>query len=196
MSVNLSVRSLLDESLPAIVTELLTANRVPPSCLTLEVTESSFLSDPARALGVVSRLSSLGVRLSIDDFGTGYSSLSQLHQLPVDEVKIDRSFVRELAHRREDVAVVRAITDLGRALGLEVTAEGIEDARTLQVLAGLGCHNGQGYHFAKPMPPAMFERWLRQAAADDSLIESLLRSEPVTPQPEPSLHRRGDGELA
>jgi diguanylate cyclase (GGDEF)-like protein len=174
VSVNLSMRSLVDETLPDTVAHLLLETGVPAAAVTLEVTESSFMSEPVRAIGIVSRLSGMGLRLSIDDFGTGYSSLSQLHRLPVDEIKVDRSFVQDLALRREDVAIVRAITDLGRSLGLEVTAEGIEDGRTLQLLAGLGCHNGQGFHLSRPLSPALFDRWLRQRREESTSIAMLL----------------------
>jgi diguanylate cyclase (GGDEF)-like protein len=177
VSVNLSMRSLLDEALPDMVAAVLAETGVPAAAVTLEVTESSIMSEPIRTIGIVNRLSAMGLRLSIDDFGTGYSSLSQLHRLPVDEVKVDRSFVQDLAHHREDVAIVRAIIDLGRSLGLEITAEGIEDDRTMQLLAGLGCTNGQGFHLSRPLSPALFARWLaahRQEAAD---LSSLLQVE-------------------
>ena len=174
VSVNLSMRNLLDDGLVDTVTRLLAETGVPPSAVTLEVTESSFMAEPIRTIGILNRLSSMGLRLSIDDFGTGYSSLSQLHELPVDEVKVDRSFVRNLASSRQDVAIVQAIVDLARALDLEVTAEGIEDGRTLKLLAGLGCHNGQGFGVARPMRPALFERWLQKRRAEDAGLEALL----------------------
>ena len=143
------------------------------------------MSEPVRSIGVVNRLSVMGVRLSIDDFGTGYSSLSQLHRLPVDEVKVDRSFVQDLAHKREDVAIVKAIIELGHSLELEVTAEGIEDSRTMQLLAGLGCTNGQGYHVSRPLSPAVFARWLRSHRADNADLEALLTADSA-PTPEPA----------
>jgi diguanylate cyclase (GGDEF)-like protein len=182
VSVNLSARNLLDESLPDTVATALAATGVPPSAVTLEVTETSIMSEPIRSIGIVNRLSTMGVRLSIDDFGTGYSSLSQLHRLPVDEVKVDRSFVQDLAHKREDVAIVKAIIDLGHSLDLEVTAEGIEDSRTMQLLAGLGCTNGQGYHVSRPLSPAVFARWLRSHRRESADIEVLF-AEPPPPAP-------------
>ena len=183
VSVNLSMRNLLDDALIETVTRLLHETGVPPSAVTLEVTESSFMAEPIRTIGILNRLSSMGLRLSIDDFGTGYSSLSQLHELPVDELKVDRSFVQDLASSRHDLAIVQAIVDLARALDLEVTAEGIEDGRTLQLLAGLGCHNGQGFSVSRPMRPALFDRWLQKRRAESDSLEALLAGEPVVDLP-------------
>jgi EAL domain-containing protein (putative c-di-GMP-specific phosphodiesterase class I) len=134
---------------------------VPPARLTLEVTESAVMADPARATAVLHQLRDLGVRLSVDDFGTGYSSLSYLKRLPVQEVKIDRSFVTGLAAQSEDVAIVRAIVDLGRHLGLEVVAEGVEDQETWDLLASMGCDLVQGWHLGRPMPVGELLPWLR-----------------------------------
>ena len=177
VSVNLSMRNLLDESLPDTVARLLIETGLPAASLTLEVTESSIMSEPIRAIGVVNRLSTMGIRLSIDDFGTGYSSLSQLHRLPVDEIKIDRSFVQDLSRQLEDVAIVKAIIELGQSIGLEVTAEGIEDGPTMQLLAGLGCTNGQGYHLCRPVSPAVFARWLRARREEAASLDALLNGE-------------------
>jgi EAL domain-containing protein (putative c-di-GMP-specific phosphodiesterase class I) len=118
------------------------------------------MADPARAVALLHRLRDLGVRLSVDDFGTGYSSLSYLKRLPVQEVKIDRSFVTSLREGGEDVAIVRAIVDLGRHLGLEVVAEGIEDQVTWDLLASMGCDLGQGWHLGRPMPMDDLFSWL------------------------------------
>jgi diguanylate cyclase (GGDEF)-like protein len=183
VSVNLSMRNLLDDALIETVTRLLDETGVPPSSVTLEVTESSFMAEPIRTIGILNRLSSMGLRLSIDDFGTGYSSLSQLHELPVDELKVDRSFVEDLASSKQDLAIVQAIADLARALDLEVTAEGIEDRRTLELLAGLGCHNGQGFSVSRPMRPALFDRWLHKRRAEAVGLEALLVSESVVELP-------------
>jgi diguanylate cyclase (GGDEF)-like protein len=165
VAVNLSARSLHDADLVEEVARLLRRHAVPAGRLTLEVTESSVMADPTRAVAVLHRLRDLGVRLSVDDFGTGYSSLSYLKRLPVQEVKIDRSFVTGLREQGEDVGIVRAIVDLGRHLGLEVVAEGVEDADTQTVLSDMGCDLIQGYHLGRPMPVAEFLPWLTARAS-------------------------------
>ncbi|WP_448625254.1 putative bifunctional diguanylate cyclase/phosphodiesterase [Geodermatophilus sp. URMC 64] len=164
VAVNLSARSLHDADLVDEVARLLRRHGVPAGRLTLEVTESSVMADPARAVALLHQLRDLGVRLSVDDFGTGYSSLSYLKRLPVHEVKIDRSFVSGLREQGEDVGIVRAIVDLGRHLGLEVVAEGVEDADTHEMLVDMGCDLVQGWHLARPMPPGEFLPWLATRA--------------------------------
>jgi diguanylate cyclase (GGDEF)-like protein len=160
IAVNLSARSLQDVDLVSDVARLLVCHGVPADRLTLEVTEGSVMADPDRAVAVLHDLRELGVRLSVDDFGTGYSSLSYLQRLPVQEVKIDRSFVTDLHTGTENVAIVRAIIDLGRNLGLEVVAEGVEDAATWDRLATLGCDVVQGWHLARAMPIDDLLPWL------------------------------------
>jgi diguanylate cyclase (GGDEF)-like protein len=160
MAANLSVRSLLDFSMPDEVARLLWEIDVPASALTLEITESSIMADPGRTIGVLSRLSAMGVKLAIDDFGTGYSSLSYLKRLPVDEVKIDKSFVMNMINDENDAVIVRSTADLGHNLGLKVVAEGVEDRATWDRLANHGVDIAQGYFLAKPAPPAVFEEWL------------------------------------
>ena len=160
IAVNLSARSLQDVDLVADVARLLARHDVPADRLTLEVTEGSVMADPDRAVAVLHDLRELGVRLSVDDFGTGYSSLSYLQRLPVQEVKIDRSFVTDLTRGTENVAIVRAIIDLGRNLGLEVVAEGVEDEATWDRLAALGCDLVQGWHLARAMPIDELLPWL------------------------------------
>jgi EAL domain-containing protein (putative c-di-GMP-specific phosphodiesterase class I) len=118
------------------------------------------MADPTRAVALLHQLRDLGCRLSVDDFGTGYSSLSYLKRLPVHEVKIDRSFVTDLRIDGEDVAIVRAIVDLGRHLGLDVVAEGVEDQVTWDLLVGMGCDLVQGYHLGRPMPVADLAGWM------------------------------------
>jgi EAL domain-containing protein (putative c-di-GMP-specific phosphodiesterase class I) len=142
------------------VDRLLRRHGVPAGKLTLEVTEGSVMADPARAIALLQQLRDLGVRLSVDDFGTGYSSLSYLKKLPVDEVKIDRSFVTGLRSGSDDVAIVRAIVDLGRHLGLEVVAEGVEDQETWDLLTEMGCDLVQGWHLGRAMPNAELVPWL------------------------------------
>ena len=160
IAVNLSARSLHDADLVAEVERLLRRHGVPAKQLTLEVTEGSVMADPTRAVAVLHALRDLGVRLSVDDFGTGYSSLAYLQRLPVQEVKIDRSFVIGLGQARENTAIVRAIVDLGRALGLDVVAEGVEDADTWQLLAAMNCDLVQGWHLSRPMPIDALPAWL------------------------------------
>jgi diguanylate cyclase (GGDEF)-like protein len=160
ISVNLSPRSLLDERTLPMVEDVLARHRLTPSRLTLEITEDSVISDPDTAIALLAQLRGTGVRLSVDDFGTGYSSLSYLRRLPVNEVKIDRSFIAHLSHDTHDLLIARAIIDLGTNLALDVVAEGIEDQDTWDHLAALGCHAIQGYHLAKPMPVADLPPWL------------------------------------
>jgi EAL domain-containing protein (putative c-di-GMP-specific phosphodiesterase class I) len=164
IAVNLSARSLHDPDLVEEVDRLLRRHGVPASRLTLEVTESAVMADPARAVALLHGLRDLGVRLSVDDFGTGYSSLSYLKRLPVQEVKIDRSFVTTLGTDAEDLPIVRAIVDLGRHMGLEVVAEGVEDATTLDLLGSIGCDLAQGWHVSRPMPLDGLLPWLGRAS--------------------------------
>ncbi len=164
VAVNLSVRNLLDHDLPKQIERLLSAYGLPPESLQLEITESMIMSDPERALATVSRLSGLGARFSVDDFGTGYSSLANLRKLPIDELKIDRSFVSPMLQNESDLIIVRSTINLGHDLGLNVIAEGVEDNGTLQRLAKLGCDLAQGYHVSKPMPADAFNNWLTETS--------------------------------
>jgi diguanylate cyclase (GGDEF)-like protein len=161
IAVNLSARSVLDPDLIPGVEALLQIHHLPAELLTLEITESSVLGDPHRTREVLLRLHGLGVRLSIDDFGTGYSSLSYLRQLPVQEVKVDRSFVEAMLAHPEDESIVRSIVDLGSSLGLGVVAEGVEDRPTWDRLATIGCQLVQGYYLSRPLPLAEFDAWLQ-----------------------------------
>ena len=165
VSVNLSVRNLLDPDLPALIGDLLTLYGLAPEALQLEITESMLMSDPDRSLVTLTRLAQLGVGLSVDDYGTGYSSLANLRRLPIDELKIDRSFVSPMLSDESDLIIVRSTINLGHDLGLKVVAEGVEDEATLTRLAGLGCDFAQGYHFSKPLAPDAFTRWLGIPAA-------------------------------
>ncbi|TFV76714.1 EAL domain-containing protein [Blastococcus sp. CT_GayMR19] len=151
VAVNLSTRCLLDADLPELVERLLTEHRVPAALLRLEVTESAVMGDAARCMDVLQRLRDLGVHLSIDDFGTGYSSMAYLRRLPVDELKIDRSFVLGMTTTAQDLVLVRTAIDLGHNLGLTVVAEGVELAEQVDALRELGCDIAQGYHYARPM---------------------------------------------
>ena len=160
VAVNLSARNLLDDTLPGDIAALLEEHRLSPHLLRLEITESSLIVDPGRAEAILAELHRLGISLSVDDFGTGYSSLAHLLRLPVDEIKVDRSFVSGLLVRRSEAAIVRATVDLGRRLSITVTAEGVEDHATWAKLAELGCDLGQGYWLARPMDAAALEQWI------------------------------------
>ena len=165
VAVNLSVRNLLDPGLPGQISALLDTYGLPADALQLEITESMIMSDPERALAIVGRLSDLGVRLSVDDFGTGYSSLANLKRLPIDELKIDRSFVSPMMQDESDLIIVRSTINLGHDLGLKVIAEGVEDELTLKRLATLGCDLAQGYHLSRPLAPDAFAAWVADNTA-------------------------------
>jgi diguanylate cyclase (GGDEF)-like protein len=162
VAVNVSTRSLLDQGFPDQVAEQLSAWQVPASCLVLEITESAVMADPALALDVLGRLHELGVGLAVDDFGTGYSSMAYLKALPVDELKVDRSFVGHMVSSPSDAVIVRSTIDLGHNLGLRVVAEGVETRATWETLKRLGCDTAQGYLLGKPMPAAELEPWLER----------------------------------
>jgi diguanylate cyclase len=152
VAVNLSVRSLMDLELPDRIAALLTWVGVPASALELEITESTVMGDPVRALGVLQPLADMGIRLSIDDFGTGYSSLAYLRQLPITEIKIDRSFVTNMTTDDNDAVIVRSTIEMAKNLGLEIVAEGVETPEVCAALARLGCDYVQGYLLSKPLP--------------------------------------------
>ncbi len=152
VSVNLSARNLHDETLSSQISNLLHYWNVSPEKLCLEITETAMMTNPAHAKKLLKELDDLGVRLSIDDFGTGYSSLGYLKQLPVDELKIDKSFVLNMAKDESDASIVRATVSLAHDLGLEVVAEGVEDQMSQDELSRMGCEYIQGYHIARPMP--------------------------------------------
>jgi diguanylate cyclase (GGDEF)-like protein len=160
VAVNLSSRCLSDVEFPAEVEAMLAEYKVPAERLTLEITESGLVGDTERPLPALHRLHQLGVRLSLDDFGTGYSSLSYLRRLPVDEVKIDKTFVLGMATDSGDLAIVRSIVDLSRHLGLAAVAEGVETEMTLRLLQEMGCDSAQGFYFSRPLPAERFEAWL------------------------------------
>ncbi len=162
IAVNLSPRNLLDVEFPAEVKELLERRQVDPGLLEFEITESTMLSDPVRTKLILEHLSQMGIRLSIDDFGTGYSSLSYLKGLPVNEIKIDRSFVMNMDSSVDDATIVRSTIDLGRNLGLEVVAEGVETEAVWNRLNALGCTVAQGYFLSRPVPPDELRSWLAE----------------------------------
>jgi diguanylate cyclase (GGDEF)-like protein len=180
VAVNLSVRNLADTGFPRRVTDALARHRVPAALLVFELTESAVMSDPERTLPVLRELQGLGVRIAVDDFGTGYSSLTYLRRLPVDEVKIDKSFVLGLASDLGDLVVVRAIVDLGHSLGLTVVAEGVEQDATRDQLTEMGCDVAQGFLISRPLGPDRFDAWLaartvRAAGAREGTVLTLIR---------------------
>jgi EAL domain-containing protein (putative c-di-GMP-specific phosphodiesterase class I) len=162
IAINASMREVLDPELPTQIEQLLASCELEPHWLRLELTESSLMAEPARALETLTRLRELGIQMSVDDYGTGYSSLRYLQQLPVDELKIDRSFVRSMVTNDSDLAIVRSTIELGHALGLHVVAEGVEDAATWARLGELGCDLAQGYFLSRPLPLPDLLRWLRK----------------------------------
>jgi diguanylate cyclase (GGDEF)-like protein/PAS domain S-box-containing protein len=161
VAVNLSTRNLLDPLLPDLVRELLFKHDVPPAALRFEITESVLLGEPERAMETLNQLRAIGVRFALDDFGSGYSSLSYLHRLPLEEVKIDQSFIRELSSAdASGSTIVGATVDLGHRLGFAVVAEGVESREEWDRLISLGCDIVQGFHIARPMPVEEVLRWL------------------------------------
>jgi diguanylate cyclase (GGDEF)-like protein len=161
VSVNISARDLMNRDLPEHVAELLAEHEVTPGLLCLEITESGFMEDPAHAQKVLDRLAELGVKLSIDDYGTGYSSLSYIMKLPVQELKIDQSFISRMVSDPEISTIVRSTIDLGHNLGLQVVAEGVEDAAVWNLLRSLGCDDAQGFFMSRPLEPAALASWIR-----------------------------------
>jgi diguanylate cyclase (GGDEF)-like protein len=160
VAVNLSVKNLLDTAFPESVFALLEEHQVPAELLTFEITESSVMSDPERSLPVLHRLHKRGIGLSIDDFGTGYSSLAYLRRLPVDEVKIDKVFVLGMGTDLGDMAIVRAIVELGHSLALNVVAEGVEDELARDLLSGMGCDTIQGFLVSRALTAERLDTWL------------------------------------
>ena len=163
LAVNLSMRQLLQPSLVKLVTEVLEENQLQRGDIELEITEGIMMGDTKAALHFLEQMRELGVQLSIDDFGTGFSSLSYLKRLPVDKLKIDQSFVRDIEKDDGDAAIVRAIISLGHRLNLEVIAEGVETLGELDFLRIRGCDQIQGYYFSRPLPADEFEKFVRSA---------------------------------
>jgi len=161
VAVNLSTANLLDPGLPALIARLLQESGLPPALLSLEITDAAILASPAEASAALGNLRALGVRIAIDDFGQGYSSMAFLRNLPVDEVKIDRSFIFGMLKDPRDASIVEATIRLCRGLGLAVTAEGIEDEATYARLQAAGCTYAQGFYLARPMPADQLAVWIR-----------------------------------
>jgi EAL domain-containing protein (putative c-di-GMP-specific phosphodiesterase class I) len=163
VSVNLSAQDLHDPQLPETLAHLLRRWAVPPGRVELEIVESGLVASRASAGDTLARLHALGVRIAVDDLGTGYSSFAYLTQLPLDELKIARSFVLQMALNQREAAVVRAMIGLAHDLGLTATAEGVEDETTWRLLSGLGCDRAQGYFIGRPMPPDALAHWIEGA---------------------------------
>jgi diguanylate cyclase (GGDEF)-like protein/PAS domain S-box-containing protein len=160
VAVNLSMQNLHDENLPQLIATLLERHSVRPETLKIEVTETALMADPARSADIFAQLRAMGVKISIDDFGSGYSSLAYLKQLPVDELKIDRSFVIGIEPSAEEIAIVRSAIEVGHNLGLKVVAEGVETQAAWDILTELGCDTVQGYLITRPLPARQLSRWL------------------------------------
>ena len=161
VAVNVSMRNLLDAHFPEMLEDVVARTGQPAERLKLEITESAVMAEPGRVLDSMKRLRSAGIRFSIDDFGTGYSSLAYLQRLPVEEIKIDRSFVGHMIEETGSTAIVRATIELGGSLGLDVVAEGVEDEPTWQALKRMGCSAAQGYFIGRPMPVGELAGWMR-----------------------------------
>jgi EAL domain-containing protein (putative c-di-GMP-specific phosphodiesterase class I) len=162
VSVNLSAVQFRQKDLEQMVGSALDATGLRPEYLELEVTETSIMHDIAEVRGTLDRLKARGVQLSVDDFGTGYSSLGYLKRLPLDRLKIDRSFVKDVTVDSDDAAITAAIVAMARTLGLKTIAEGVETEAQLKFLKSLGCDEGQGYYFSRPLPPEALADFVRK----------------------------------
>jgi EAL domain-containing protein (putative c-di-GMP-specific phosphodiesterase class I) len=183
VAVNVSARQLAQPDFVDLVARAIDDTGLSSGCLTLEVTESVLLGEPDEVALTMRKLRSRGASISIDDFGTGFSSLGYLERLPVDELKVDRSFVAPLARRGRSRAIVESVVDLAHAVGLTVVAEGVEDAEQGAVLASIGCDVAQGFHFARPLAPdAAFDFLRRQSFPTPRRNETLRHLGPVSPQ--------------
>lgn len=178
VAVNLSARNLLDENIPRQIQRLLQQYQLPPVYLELEITESSIMTDPNRAMRVLDQLHELGVLLSIDDFGTGYSSLAYLKRLPVQTLKIDFSFVRNMLEDKQDELIVNSTIHLAHNMGLKVVAEGVENQALLLKLGDMGCDEAQGYHIGRPMPADKADEWIGTSswAKNSALVAAAQRT--------------------
>lgn len=172
VAVNISAINLKEKHFPRVVQEALEKYKIPPASLSLEVTETAMMDDPIRALAALRELNALGVRLSIDDFGTGYSSLSYIKQLPVQEIKIDRSFVMEMDSHDNDAIIVKTTINMCHDLGYDVVAEGVETIKTCDALSLMGCDYLQGYHLSRPLAFDDFVAFIKKGNLPGSKGES------------------------
>ena len=164
VAVNLSASSLVDVELPRRVSDILYSRGLPATSLELEITEDFLMGDRERARDILTQLRALGIRVSVDDFGTGYSSLAYLRELPIDQLKLDRSFVMPMAEDPRAAAIVRSTIELAHSLGMTLVAEGVEDESTAEQLAVSGCDESQGFYFSEALPAGQLERWLDRRA--------------------------------
>ncbi|HYS56314.1 MAG TPA: EAL domain-containing protein, partial [Thermoanaerobaculia bacterium] len=176
VAVNISAKSLQEQLLPVKFQAALDKWNIDPRFVKVEITESSIMADPAHALAITSMLQSMGVRLSLDDFGTGFSSLTNLRQLPIDELKIDKSFVMGMTASEADTTIVRTMIDLAHNLGKQVCAEGVEDEPTWRRLGEMGCDLAQGYWISRPLPAGDFLAWLVETFWGLRQVKRSLRS--------------------
>ena len=160
IAVNISARNLPDTRLFDLIETQLAERNIPPELLEIEITESALINNPRRSLQNLNRLEALGVSIAIDDFGTGYSSLSLLKQLPLDTIKIDRSFVNDMLENATDQVIVNSTISLAHNFSAKVVAEGVEDQETLDALGAQKCDEAQGYFIARPMSAELFDAWL------------------------------------
>jgi EAL domain-containing protein (putative c-di-GMP-specific phosphodiesterase class I) len=194
MAVNLSPRQFADEHLLDDIDEALVASGMSPMLLQLEVTESMVMRNVPRAVKVLDSIQSRGIRLAIDDFGTGYSSMSLMKQFPIDTIKIDRSFVRDLPNDTEDQAIAQAIISMGKALGMTVVAEGVETAEQEAFLRDHACDEMQGYLFSKPLPSLQMADLLRSAPRMVSPpLQPSAEGPPGKPAPRPNQKNAATG---
>jgi len=199
IAVNLTPRDLLDADLVGDLAEIFETNGVEPGSIDVEITEDAMVVDYEMSIAVLTQLRELGIRVAIDDFGTGYSSLQHLHHLPIDELKIDRSFISRMDTDDSAAAIVRASVNLANDLGLGTVGEGIEDEQALRTLARLGCTHMQGFLFSRPLPIHDFVRFARgwsPATLLDRLVEPLTATERLTPMPRVTLSGSGVGRHA
>lgn len=161
MAVNLSARQLADPGLVRQIADVLGKHGVPPGLLTLEITETALIHDPDTALGILTDLKMLGVKLALDDFGTGYSSLAHLRRFPIDEIKIDRSFIAGVERNAKDSAIVSGCVELAHALGIRVVAEGVETDSQRRALLDMGCDYAQGFHYTQPLTAGQIATWAK-----------------------------------
>jgi len=182
VAVNLSTRNLLDDDLPGKLAQLLASYKARPDWLVIEITESAVMEEPAHALETLIKLSKMGIRLSLDDFGTGYSSLAYLRKLPVTEIKIDKSFVKDMELDASDTVIVRSTIALAQNLGMKVVAEGVENAPTWELLGALGCDASQGFYMSRPLTVMELDEWMKSS---DWAKEKIISSDTY-----PSIERR------
>ena len=178
---NLSASSLVDASLPEHVMGLLAARDLPPSTLQLEITEEFLMADRDRARSILIRLRDQGIQIAVDDFGTGYSSLAYLRELPIDELKLDRSFVFPMADDARAAALVASTIALAHSLGLRMVAEGVESQVAYTELSRYGCDQAQGFFMSRPVPAAELDHWITSRSATGTGTVDLQPSSPARP---------------